>query len=68
LAAPESLWSEATLLGQQCIDRGIQPRSLDLLIALICLHHHAELVTFDGHFRQIAKVASLNVRLLERAA
>jgi hypothetical protein len=67
LPSPPNLWEAATLLGQQCIDRGAQPRSLDLLIAVICLHHDAELVTFDAHFSQIAKVCPLKVHLLRRA-
>lgn len=68
LPDPENLWQEAKVLGQRCVDRGIQPRSLDLLIAEICIHYDAELVTFDGHFRHIAKVCGLKVHLLTRAA
>jgi predicted nucleic acid-binding protein len=68
LRPPEDLWARATVLGQQCVDRGVQPRSLDLLIAAICLDHAAELVTFDVHFGQIAKVAPLRINLLTRAA
>src|SRR5687767_824570 len=66
LASPANLWLAATSLGQQCLDRGLQPRSLDLLIAAICLHHAAELVTFDAHFAQIARICPLRVNLLPR--
>ena len=68
LSAPANLWRAATVLGQRCIDEGVQPRSMDLLIAIICLHHEAELVTFDNHFAQIAKACPLKILLLIRAA
>jgi predicted nucleic acid-binding protein len=67
LAAPSDLWKQSTLLGQRCVDRGVQPRSLDLLIAVICIHHDGQLVTFDTHFAHIAKLSPLNLRLLTRA-
>jgi len=66
LAEPPQLWSAGIALGQQCTARGVHPRSLDLLIAVVCLHHGAEIVTFDAHFEQIAKVSALRVRLLNR--
>ena len=66
LAAPPRLWRDATLLGQQCRDRGINAGSLDLLIACCALHHEAELVTFDADYVAIARAAPLRVLLLSR--
>jgi predicted nucleic acid-binding protein len=66
LPIPATLWSDATLLGQQCRDRGITPGSLDLLIATLALHHGADLVTFDADFEQIAGISALRVTHLRR--
>jgi predicted nucleic acid-binding protein len=41
---------------------------MDLLIAAASIHHDAEVVTFDAHFADIAKLSSLRVQLLTRAA
>ena len=66
LSTPSDLWEKAVGLGQKCVDAGIRPRSLDLLIATVCLRHDSELVTFDADFAEMAKVCPLNVRLLTR--
>lgn len=66
LPTPQSLWRDARLLGQKCANRGVAPRSMDLLIAVICIHERAAIVTFDSHFQQIAKIARLEVILLSR--
>ena len=42
--------------------------SIDLLIAVVAIHHQAELVTFDSDFEQIAHVCDLQVKLLHRPA
>lgn len=66
LPIPPDIWSQATTLGQACRDRGITPRSFDLLIAALALHHRAELVTFDADFQPIARAAPLHLTLLTR--
>ena len=64
---PHRLWGDAAQLGQQCLRHGAVPPAMDLLIAQVCLDHNLELVTFDQHFADIARVSSLRVRILERA-
>jgi predicted nucleic acid-binding protein len=39
-----------------------------LLIAVVALHHDAEVVTFDDDFQKIAGVSNLQVKLLKRPA
>jgi len=68
LPAHPALWHDAAQLGQKCVDDGITLPSLDLLIAAASIHHAAEVVTFDAHFAEIAKLSSLKVNLLKRAA
>lgn len=68
LGTPDSLWSDAAVLGQRCRSVGITAGALDLLIASIALHHGAELVTFDSDFEQIATVSALRVTRLQRPA
>jgi predicted nucleic acid-binding protein len=67
LPTPNDLWNTARVLGQKCTDNGFLPPAIDLLIAQICIHHNAPILTFDAHFQQIGKVSSLKVDLLERA-
>lgn len=67
LADPAGLWRGAMELGQKCRDAGCQVHAMDLLIAHVCLAHEAELVTFDRHFIEIAKVCPLRLRYLSRA-
>lgn len=66
LATPPQLWRDATNLGVKCHEKGINPSSLDLVIATIAIHHSAEIVTFDNDFSQIASVSGLKVILLKR--
>ena len=66
MSTPPHIWQQAMSLGQSCLDEGLQPPSMDLLIASVCLHHGIEIVTFDTHFADIAKVSPLKVRLLKR--
>ena len=68
LPSPHDLWHQAALLGQRCLDAGFHPRTMDLLIAQVALHHGAELMTFDKHFADIARVTPLKLQLLKRAA
>jgi predicted nucleic acid-binding protein len=68
LETPSTIWTEATKLGQACRQIGFTPGSLDLLIAVVALHHHAELVTLDSNFQRMAKVSSLRVNLLRSPA
>lgn len=65
-ATPGDLWARAAELGQACRKRGINPGSLDLLIASVVLHHQATLVTFDEDFTKIATASDLRVKLLKR--
>ena len=64
---PHGLWRDAARLGQKCIGRGLLPPAMDLLIAQVCLDHDLELVTFDQHFADIARVSPLRARILDRA-
>jgi predicted nucleic acid-binding protein len=66
--APTShrLWRDAARLGQNCLGRGFIPPAMDLLIAQVCLDHNLELVTFDQHFSDIARVSSLRAKILDR--
>jgi len=68
LSTPRGLWMDARLLGQRCATAGHLPRSMDLLIAQICLHHQAVLTTFDHGFVCLSKVCSLRLNLLIRSS
>lgn len=63
---PHRLWRDAAELGQKCLRRGFLPPAMDLLIAQVCLDHNLELITFDQHFAEIARVSPLRVRTLDR--
>lgn len=67
LETPRDLWPAATRLGQRCCATGFSPRPLDLLIAQVCVHYDAELVTFDSDFSRIADASLLKVRVINRA-
>ena len=67
LETPRDLWPAATSLGQRCSAAGFTPRPLDLLIAQVCLHHAAEIATFDDDFTRIAGHCALKVRLVSRS-
>ena len=66
LYTPKTLWHDAQILGQTCVSAGYSPRSMDLLIAQVAIHHGAYLTAFDKHFDQISKVSTLNLNLLQR--
>lgn len=66
LATPADLWSRAAELGQACRKAGINPGSLDLIIAQVAIHHGVELVMFDTDFQAIANASPLQVVLLQR--
>ena len=68
LPTPADLWERSAALGQKCLGHGFRPPAMDLLIAQIAIEHQAELVTFDAHFAEIAKVSSLKTQSLERAS
>lgn len=67
LPTPATLWPEAIRLGQACQDAGVVVGALDLLIATVCIHHGAELITFDKQFAPIAKISNLRTTILTRA-
>jgi predicted nucleic acid-binding protein len=66
LPAHGTLWDDATSLGQKCVDAGLTLPSMDLLIAAAAIHHNADVVTFDAHFADIAKLSSLRANVLTR--
>ena len=66
LPTPAELWRNATAFGQRCKDAGVAAGFSDLLIATICQHHGALMVTFDTHFRALAKVIGFEIELLTR--
>lgn len=66
LPTPTDLWLQTTHLGSCLSERGIRIAPVDLCIAAICLHHEAELVTFDAHFQQISEIAPLKLIHLVR--
>ena len=68
LATPPLLWTQATIMGQACRQKNFTINSLDLLIAVVAVHHGAEVVTFDDDFEKIAIVSHLQVKLLKRPA
>ncbi len=63
---PRQLWRDAARLGQNCLGRGLIPPAMDLLIAQVCLDQNLELVTFDQHFADIARVSPLRTKILDR--
>jgi predicted nucleic acid-binding protein len=65
LASPGDLWVSGVELGRACRKTGFSPGSINLLIAVVALHHGAELVTFDDDFQKIAGVCDLKVKLLK---
>jgi len=68
LSTPSDLWPKATILGQQCRDAGVQVGVTDLLMAALCQHHQAALVTFDRHFSLLAGVIGFETEILQRPA
>jgi predicted nucleic acid-binding protein len=68
LSTPVDLWEQAIELGQACRQIGQTVLSLDLLVAVVALHHNALLVSFDADFETIAAVSDLRLQRLERPA
>jgi predicted nucleic acid-binding protein len=68
LSTPVDLWEQAIKLGQACRQIGQTVLSLDLLVAVVALHHNALLVSFDADFETIAAVSDLRLQRLERPA
>lgn len=60
------LWQEAGDLAAQASDSGLRVASIDLLIAVLCIHHDVSLTTFDSHFEKLARLSKLRVNLLIR--
>lgn len=65
LTTPPDVWQRGWELGQACKRKGFVVEGIDLLIAAVAIHHDVSLVTFDGDFEKISKVAGLKVRLLK---
>ena len=68
LHTPADVWRVGLKLGEMCYDRRLMINSVDLLIAALCLHHGATLVTFDKHFQSLAECSDLRVEFLVRPA
>lgn len=68
LSTPPNLWQRAAELGRKCRAIGVNPGSIDLLIATLAIHHAAEVISFDAGFSDIAKVAPLRTTILPRNA
>ena len=68
LPTPAHLWQRASALGQACRAAGRTVSSLDLLLAVVALHHSAVLLSFDDDFEAIAAVSELQLRRLQRPA
>jgi predicted nucleic acid-binding protein len=66
LTTPSSLWNLAARHGQCCREKGIQAGAMDLLIATICQHHQATLVTFDTAFEKSAKALQFPIEVMSR--
>ena len=66
LHTPADVWRVGLKLGELCYDRRLMINSVDLLIAALCLHHGATLVTFDKHFQSLAECSGLKVEFLTR--
>ena len=66
LSTPLDLWKKATTFGQQCRDAGITAGVTDLILATLCRHHKAALVTFDRHFLFLAASIGFETELLQR--
>lgn len=66
LVTPNHLWRDDSRLGQQCRAAGFNAGSLDLIFAALCIHHDAELITFDADYLAIARVSKLHVHHLSR--
>jgi predicted nucleic acid-binding protein len=64
LPTPSLIWREATRLGQQCRDKGLNAGSIDLIIAATAIHYDAELITLDADYAAIARIAPLKFKLL----
>ena len=68
LPTPADLWQQAIAVGQACRQVGRTVASLDLLVAVVALHHNAVLVSFDADFEAIASVSELRLQRLRRPA
>ncbi len=66
LSTPPDLWSQGVELGQICRRHGVTAGSLDLLIAVVAIHHDAEFITFDAGFEGICNVSPLRLTRLDR--
>ena len=53
LPTPNLMWETAALLAWRMDRKGRVLPSQDLLIASVCLHHDARLLTRDGHFENL---------------
>lgn len=68
LAAPPELWTEALHLARACYRGGHPVASMDTLIAAVCAHYRAELVTFDQGFEPLARLGRFPLVVLDRGA
>jgi predicted nucleic acid-binding protein len=68
ISTPSDLWNSGVALGRKCRRIGVNPSSIDLLIAVVAIYHGAEILTFDSGFKDIARASDLKVKLLKRPA
>jgi predicted nucleic acid-binding protein len=52
---------EAAALRNLCRRKGIQTGTIDVLLAQLCIRHRLEMLTTDGDFARIARVAPLSL-------
>ena len=56
LSVDEAVWDNAGELDAILRKKGITIPPMDVIIALICLHHKVSLFTLDEHFRSISEL------------
>jgi predicted nucleic acid-binding protein len=61
LEVRDGYWHRAGLLRARLLGQGRKARLADTLIAQACLDHDVELVTRDGDFQSIARMAGLRL-------
>lgn len=66
LPTPPDLWPRATALGAELSETGTRIPPVDLMIAIICIHHEVILATFDDHFEPLVKIGGLQLHQFVR--
>ena len=66
LSTPATLWADALRFARDCHRKGHPVSSMDTVIVAICVHHGAELITFDRGFEPLAKIGQFRLTVLPR--